>query len=155
MTDSTGISKSVTGTAAPSGPVTSEVVTVGSMQPADVTAVPGEVVAEVLRDPSGFLAAAAEAAPGWAVRYGGPEGVAQLTSALHHHLAELTRSNAELRAATVVYLRTYPQLSLLTIARLLGVTKGAVQHVMRRAEEDSTRASGTFALLESPEAWRS
>ena len=130
-------------------------VTVGNMQPADVTAVPAEVVADVLRDPSGFLAAAAEAAPGWATRYGGPEGVAQLTSALHDHLAQLTKSNAELRAATVVYLRTHPKLSLLTIARLLGVTKGAVQHVMRRAEEDSTRASGTFARLESPGAWRS
>ena len=102
-----------------------------------------------------LLAAAAEAAPGWASRYGGPEGVAQLTSALHDHLAQLTKTNAELRAATVVYLRTHPGLSLLTIARLLGVTKGAVQHVMRRAQEDSTRGSGTFARLETPGAWRS
>ena len=38
------------------------------MQPVDVTAVPAEVVEDVLRDPSGFLAAAAEAAPGWASR---------------------------------------------------------------------------------------
>ena len=123
------------------------------MQPADVTAVSSEVVADVLHDPPGFLAAAAEAAPGWANRYGGPEGVAQLTSVLHNHLAQLTKSNAELRAATVVYLRTHPRLSLLTIARLLGVTKGAVQHVIRRAEEDSTRTSGTFARLESPPGW--
>lgn len=130
-------------------------VKVGSMQPADVTAVPAEVVEDVLRDPSGFLAAAAEAAPGWASWYGGPEGVAQLTSVLHDHLAELTKTNAELRAATVVYLRTHPGLSLLTIARLLGVTKGAVQHVMRRAQEDSTRGSGTFARLATPGAWRS
>jgi hypothetical protein len=55
----------------------------------------------------------------------------------------------------VVYLRAHPKLSLLTIARLPGVTKGAVQHVMRRAEEDSIRATGTFARLESPGAWRS
>ena len=87
--------------AEPTG-IAARAVTVGNMQPSDVTAVPAEVVAEVLRDPPGFLAAAAEASPGWAVRYGGPEGVAQLTSALHDHLAQLTKSNAELRAATVV-----------------------------------------------------
>ena len=57
-------------------PVSREIVTVGNMQPDDVTAAPPEVVAEVLRDPAGFLAAATEAAPGWSVRYGGPEGVA-------------------------------------------------------------------------------
>lgn len=136
-------------------PATREVVTVGSMQPADVTAAPAEVVAEVLRDPSRFLAAAAEAAPGWSVRYGGPEGVVQLTGALHEHLAQLTKSNAELRGATVLYLRIYRKLPLLTIAGLLGVTKGAVNHVIRRAEVDSARESGTFAQLESPAAWDS
>ncbi len=47
--------------------------------------------------PGHLLAAAAEAAPGWSVRYGGLEGVAQLTSALHEHLAQLTQSNAALR----------------------------------------------------------
>lgn len=135
-------------------PVSPEVVTVGNMQPADVTAAPPEVVAEVLRDPAGFLAAAAEAAPGWSVRYGGPEGVAQLTSALHEHLAALTQSNAALRGATVLYLHTHRKLQLLTIARLLGVTKGAVNHVIRRAEVDSARESG-FTKLESPGAWDS
>lgn len=131
-----------------------QVVTVGTMQPADVTAAPPEVVAEVLRDPSGFLAAAAEAAPGWSVRYGGPEGVAQLTSALHEHLAELTQRNAGLRGAAVLYLHTHRKLQLLTIARLLGVTKGAVNHVIRRAEVDSARELG-FTKLESPDAWDS
>lgn len=130
------------------------IVTVGTMQPADVTAAPREVVAEVLRDPAGFLAAAAEAAPGWSVRYGGPEGVAQLTSALHEHLAELTKSNAALRGATVLYLHLHRKLQLLAIARLLGVTKGAVNHVIRRAELDSARES-RFTKLESPGAWES
>lgn len=137
------------------GPGSGDVVTVGGMQAADVTAVPPEVVAEVLRDPPGFLAAAAEAAPGWSVRYGGPEGVAQLTSVLNEHLSQLTKLNAAVRAATVVYLRTHPKLSLLTIARLLGVTKGLVQKIMRRAEGDSTTEAWRYAHLESPEAWGS
>ena len=130
-----------------------EIVTVGGMQPADVTAASAEVVTEVLRDPAGFLTAAEEAAPGWSARYGGPEGVAQLTSVLHDHLAQLTQTNAALRTATVVYLRTHPQMSLLTIARLLGVTKGVIQKVMRRAEEDAADGQRPFAHLESPRSW--
>lgn len=130
------------------------VVTVSSMQAADVTAAPSEVVEEVLRDPSGFLAAAAEAAPGWSARYGGPEGVAQLASALHEHLAQITQRNAALRGATVLYLHTHRSLQLLTIARLLGVTKGAVNHVIQRARSDSARGTG-FTQLESPSAWES
>lgn len=131
-----------------------DVVTVGSMQPADVTAASAEVVAEVLRDPATFLAAAAEAAPGWSVRYGGPEGVAQLTSALHEHLAQLTQSNAALRGAAVLHLATHRKVQLLTIAQLLGVTKGAVNHVIRRAELGASREFG-FAKLEAPDAWDS
>ena len=117
-----------------------EIVTVGGMQPADVTAASAEVVTEVLGDPAGFLTAAAE-------------GVAQLTSVLHDHLAQLTQTNAALRTATVVYLRTHPQMSLLTIARLLGVTKGVIQKVMRRAEEDAADGQRPFAHLESPSGW--
>ncbi len=124
------------------------------MQPADVSAAPAEVVAEVLRDPAGFLAAASEAAPGWSVRYGGPEGVAQLTSALQEHLAKLTQRNAALRGATVLYLHRHRRVQLLTIAHLLGVTKGAVNHVIRRAELDSSREFG-FTKLETPDGWDS
>jgi hypothetical protein len=119
------------------------------MQPSDVTAVQPEVVSEVLGNPSAFLAAAAESAPGWAARYGGPEGVVQLTSVLQDHLAHLTKLNAELRASTVVYLKTQTGLSLTTLARLLGVTKGAVQHVLRRSE------MGPFTQLGKREAWES
>lgn len=117
------------------------------MQPSDVTAVKPEVVSEVLAKPTDFLAAAAEAAPGWSARYGGPEGVVQLTSVLQDHLAHLTKVNAELRTSTVIYLKTHAGLSLTTLARLLGVTKGAVQHVLRRTE------LGPFARLDEREAW--
>lgn len=126
------------------------IVTVGAMQRSEVTAVAHEVVAEVLSDPSRFIDAAAEAAPGWSTRYGGPEGVAQLTSVLHGHLAQQTKLNAELRTSTVIYLRHHPRLSLGTIAQLLGVTKAAVQHIVRRSD----RGPGMFARLEDPEGWR-
>jgi hypothetical protein len=96
-----------------------------------------------------FLAAAAECPHGWSTRYGAPEGVVQLTSVLQDHLAQLTKLNAELRTSTVVYLRTHAGPSLATLARLLGVTKGAVQHVIRRSE------TGPFARLEDREAWES
>lgn len=129
--------------------------TLSGMEPADVTAVSADVVAEVLRDPSGFLDAAAKAAPGWSVRYGGPEGVAQLTSLLQDRLTQLTKLNAAVRDATVVYLRTYPKLSLTTIARLLGGSKSLAQKITRRAEGDSTTQAWRFAHLESPDAWGS
>lgn len=125
---------------------------VGGMQPADVTAAPAEVVAEVLRDPATFLAVAAEAAPGWSTRYGGAEGVAQLTSALHEHLAGLTQRNSALRGVTVLYLYRQAKAQMPAIARLLGVTKGAVNHVIRRAEQDAGRE--WFRKLESPRGWK-
>jgi hypothetical protein len=125
------------------------------MDAADVTAVPADVVAEVLRDPSGFLDAAAKAAPGWSVRYGGPEGVVELTSVLQDHLDHLRKLNAAVRATTVVYLRTYPKLSLTTLARLLGGSKSLAQKITRRAEGESTTESWRFAHLESPAAWDS
>lgn len=118
------------------------------MQPADVTAAPAEVVAEVLRDPSGFLAAATEAAPGWSTRYGGPQGVAQLTGVLHDRLAELTKLNADLRTSTLIYLRSQEHMSLGKLAGLLGVTRSAVQVASRRRDE-----AGAFAQLESPGGW--
>lgn len=123
------------------------------MQPEEVTGVPPEVVAEVLRDPGKFLADATAAAPGWSSRYGGPEGVAQLTSALHEHLAKLTERNAELRGVTVLYLYRHAKVQMPTIARLLGVTKGAVNHVIRRVESDPDRTRG-FARLESARGWK-
>lgn len=128
--------------------VPAEIVTVSGMQPADVTAAPAEVVAEVLRDPSGFLAAATEAAPGWSTRYGGPQGVAQLTSVLHDRLAELTKLNADLRTSTLIYLRSQEHMSLGKLAGLLGVTRSAVQVASRRRDE-----AGAFAQLESPGGW--
>lgn len=132
-----------------------DVVTVGVMQPADVTSVSARVVAKVLRDPATFLEAAAKAEPGWSARYGGPEGVVELTSVLQEHLAQLTKLNAAARAATVVYLRTYPKLSLLTVARLLGGSKSLAQKLERRAGGDSTTEAWRFTHLESPAAWSS
>jgi hypothetical protein len=129
--------------------------TLSRMEPADVTAVPADVVAEVLRDPSSFLDAAAKAAPGWSVRYGGPEGVTELTSVLQDRLAQLTKLNAAVRDATVVYLRSYPKLSLTGIARLLGGSKSLAQKIIKRAEGESTTEAWRFAHLESPDAWSS
>lgn len=125
--------------------------TLRGMEPTDVTAVPAEVVAEVLRDPSGFLEAAAQAAPGWSTRYGGPEGVAQLTMVLHNHLAGLTRMNAELRTSTLMFLRAPKgaRLKLAELAELLGVSTMAVSSASRRKGEDARR----FSRLESRDGW--
>lgn len=129
--------------------------TLSGMEPADVTAVPAEVVAEVLRDPSGFLEAAAQAAPGWSARYGGPEGVAQLTMVLHDHLARLTKLNAELRTSTLMYLRDPKgaHLKLAQLADLLGVTTMAVSSASRRKSESAKQTAGPFAQLESRAGW--
>lgn len=129
--------------------------TLSSMEPADVTAVPADVVAEVLRDPSGFLDAAAKAAPGWSVRYGGPEGVAQLTSVLEDHLTRLRTLNTAVRDATVVYLRNYPKLSFVAIGRLLGASKSLTQKILDRAAGGATTEAWRFAHLESPDSWGS
>jgi hypothetical protein len=128
--------------------------TLSGMEPADVTAVPAEVVVEVLRDPAGFLDAAAEGAPGWAIRYGGPEGVAQLTIVLHDQLAQLTKLNAELRTSTLIYLRnpSGANLTLEKLADLLGISSMAVSLASRRKRE-GTDPSGPFARLESPRGW--
>lgn len=107
----------------------------------------------MLRDPSRFLDAAAEAAPGWGVQYGGPERVAQLTSVLHDHLAQLTKLNAELRTSTPIYLRTQLNMSLAKLADLLGVTRTAVHVASRRTDDDAQLAPGPFSQLESPGAW--
>lgn len=130
--------------------------TLSGMEPADVTAVPAEVVVEVLRDPAGFLDAAAKAAPGWAARYGGPEGVAQLTIVLHDQLAQLTKRNAELRTSTLIYLRSRggANLTLAKLADLLGVSSMAVSLASRRKGE-ATDQPGPFAQLESPGGWDS
>ncbi|MEP9385514.1 hypothetical protein [Nocardioides sp. KR10-350] len=123
------------------------------MEPADVTAVPADVVAEVLRDPAGFLDAAAQASPGWAIRYGGPKGVAQLTTVLHDELARLTKLNAELRTATLVYLRNPAgaNLTLAKLADLLGVSSMAVSLASRRKGQATD--PGPFSRLESPDGW--
>lgn len=66
------------------------------------------------------------------------------------HLAQLTQSNAALRRA-VLHLTTHRKVQLPTIAQLLGVTKGAVNHVIRRAELGAPDELG-FANLKSPDA---
>lgn len=125
---------------------------VSDMPPEDAPIVPADVVAEVLRDPERFFAAAAEAAPGWSIQYGGAEGVAQLTSAVHAQLLDLVERNAALRGASVLYLYRHANVPMAKIARLLGVTRGAVNHVVRRAEDpDRDRV---FVKLESPRGWK-
>lgn len=126
---------------------------VSSMQPADVTAAPPEVVAEVLRDPATFLDAAAKAEPGWSDRYGGPEGVAQLTIVLHDHLAELTKRNADLRTSTLIYLRTQANLSLAKLGELLGMSRQRVGVASRRADDGADPTTRPFAHLESRDGW--
>lgn len=126
---------------------------VNSMQPADVTAAPPEVVAEVLRDPATFLDAAAKAEPGWSDRYGGPEGVAQLTIVLHDHLAELTKRNADLRTSTLIYLRTQANLSLAKLGELLGMSRQRVGVASRRADDGADPTARPFAHLESRDGW--
>lgn len=129
--------------------------TLSGMGPADVTAVPADVVAEVLSDPTTFLQAAAQATPGWAARYGGPEGVAQLTSVLHDHLAELTKLNAELRLSTLLYLRKPGRWSFAELGELLGVSRQTVQRTMARANDGDQAAPRRFANLESRNGWDS
>lgn len=130
--------------------------TLSGMEPSDVTAVSAEVVAEVLRDPAGFLDAAAAAAPGWSARYGGPEGVAQLTSVLHDRLAQLTKLNAELRTSTLLYLRSAAgaNLTLAKLADLLGVSSMAVSLAARRKGSQG-ESPGPFTALEGPGGWDS
>lgn len=131
----------------------SNAIRVSSMQPADVTAAPAEVVAEVLRDPATFLDAAAKADPGWSDRYGGPEGVAQLTIVLHDHLAELTKRNADLRTSTLVYLRTQANLSLAKLGELLGMSRPRVSLASRRTDDGADPTARPFAHLESRDGW--
>lgn len=133
--------------------VVADAIRVGSMKPADVTAAPSRVVAEVLRDPGTFLDAAAGAAPGWSVRYGGPEGVAQITIVLHDHLAELTKRNADLRTSTLIYLRTQANLSLAKLGELLGMSRPRVSLASRRASDAGETSARPFAHLESGDGW--
>jgi hypothetical protein len=126
---------------------------VSSMKPADVTAAPAEVVVEVLRDPAAFLDAAAKAAPGWSARYGGPEGVAQLTIVLHDHLADLTKRNADLRTSTLIYLRTGANMSLAKLGNLLGMSRQRVGVAARGGDTGARKALRPFAHLESPDRW--
>lgn len=126
---------------------------VSSMKPADVTAAPAEVVVEVLRDPAAFLDAAAKAVPGLSARYGGPEGVAQLTIVLHDHLADLTKRNADLRTSTLIYLRTGANLSLAKLGNLLGMSRQRVGVASRRTDDGAEQAPRQFAHLESPDRW--
>jgi len=135
------------------GRAPSVVDTLTRMEPADVTAVPTEVVAEVLRDPMGFLDAAAQAAPGWSEPYGGPEGVAQLTSVLHARLAQLTKLNADLRISTLVYLRTQARLPFARLGELLGITRQRVQLTLKAAVEATQETPRRFAHLESKRGW--
>lgn len=130
-----------------------DAIRVSSMQPVDVTAAPAEVVAEVLRDPATFLDAAAKAAPGWSDRYGGPEGVAQLTTVLHDQLAELMKRNADLRTSTLIYLRTQANLSLAKLGELLGMSRQRVGVASRRADDGADQTPRPFAHLESRDGW--
>lgn len=133
----------------------SKVDTLSGMEPADVTAVRADVVAEVLGDPTTFLEAAARATPGWAARYGGPEGVAQLTSVLHDHLAELTKLNADLRLSTLLYLRKPGRWSFAELGELLGVSRQTVQRTLARANDEDQDTPRRFASLESRSGWDS
>lgn len=119
------------------------------VQPSDVTAVPAEVVAQVLANPATFLADAMEAAPGWAYRYGGADGVAELTSVLQEHLAQQTKLNAALRASAFRFLRGHRRRSLESIGQQVGITRTSVMRAAQRHEEEP----GAFAALEKPGAW--
>lgn len=132
---------------------TDAAIRVSSMKPADVTAAPHEVVAEVLRDPATFLDAAANATPGWSDRYGGPEGVAQLTIVLHDQLAELTKRNADLRTSTLIYLRTQAKQSLANLGELLGMSRQRVGVASRRTDDGAEQTARPFTHLESSDGW--
>lgn len=119
------------------------------VRPSDVTAVPAEVVTEVLANPAAFLADAMEATPGWANRYGGADGVAELTSVLQEQLAQQTKLNAALRAAAFRFLRVHRRRSLESIAQQVGITRTSVMRAAQRRDEDA----GNFAALEEPGAW--
>jgi hypothetical protein len=119
------------------------------VEPSNVTAVPAEVVTEVLSDPARFLAVAMEAAPGWANRYGGADGVAELTSVLQEQIAEQPKLNAELRAAAFTFLRVHRRRSLASIAQQVGITPTSVMRAIQRRDEGARN----FTALEAPSAW--
>lgn len=120
------------------------------MEPDHMTAVPPGVAEDVLADPARFLSEARAAAPGWSTRYGGAEGVAQLTTVLDEHLRQLRSHNSDLRAAAVQRLRSDNSVG--AIARLLDITRTSVQYIVRRAAAPEDPEA--FARLEDPEAWR-
>lgn len=124
-------------------------VTVAGVESSDVTAVPAAVVAEVLADPDTFFRHAMEAAPGWATRYGGPEGVMQLTTVLQDDLARRTKVNAALRGAAFRFARTHDARSLEYIAQRLGISRMSVTRAMQRA----AGSEEMFPALEEPGAW--
>ena len=121
------------------------------VKPTDVTAVPADVVAQVLDDPDVFFQHAMEAAPGWAARYGGPEGVMQLTTVLQDELARRTKVNAALRGSAFRFMRTHDARSLEYIAQQLGISRMSVTRAMQRA----AGSEEMFPALEDPGAWTS
>jgi len=122
---------------------------VSSVERKDVTAVPAELVDRVLAQPWDFLRAAMEAKPGWAERYGGAEGVAQLTSVLLADLASTAKAAGEVRTLAVNYLRTNQRKTLAEIGETLGgITPQAVRKIAIRDEPISV-----FERLRSPNSW--
>lgn len=117
----------------------------------DPTPVSPDLLAEVLADPAAFLAAAAEAQPGWARRYGGPLGVAQVATALQEHLRRMALDCADVRMAAVKRLRTPPaRHTLASIGTVLGIGVPAVKKLADRPAEGHRIAE---ILEHNPEAW--
>lgn len=125
---------------------------VALMERDEVTAVPPEVVDQVVENPRGFFEAARQGAPGWAEPYGGPEGVAQLTSVILTELADMTRSARELRTATVALLRTHQHLRLAEIGEQLGISAQAARKILIIPEGAKVRVT-RFKHLLTPEGW--
>lgn len=118
---------------------------------ADVGPVSPDLLAEVLADPAAFLKGAAEATPGWASRYGGPLGVAQVATALHEHLNRMALDCADVRVAAVKRLRTPPeQHTLASIGAVLGIGVPAVKKLADRPAEGHRI---TEILQQNPQAW--
>ncbi|MGB3676803.1 MAG: hypothetical protein WA988_20430 [Candidatus Nanopelagicales bacterium] len=88
-------------------------------------------VRAALADPKVLLDAADAGGDGWAVPFGGPQGVAQLTGEIRHLLEEQARDVAALRAVAVAELLRDQSMSV--VGQLLGIGKSAVHKINQAA----------------------
>jgi DNA invertase Pin-like site-specific DNA recombinase len=100
-------------------------------------------VRDALADPSTLVRAARDGDQGWSEPYGGPEGVAALTSAIRDHLTAQAQEMTSLRAVAVGELLRDRSLS--AVGKALGISKQAVHKINNEAAKGSSKFTRLLA----------